>query len=77
MSNTKNHKLSDDAIAHIAKLLQMAILTGTDIVDNLRILRLVSDDDGLLRVDPEHQENLTASINKMVEQAQDGGPISE
>ena len=77
MSNTKNHKLSDDEIAHIAKLLQMAILTGTDIVDNLRTLRLVSDDDGLLKVDPEHQKNLTASINKMVEQAQSEGPFSE
>ena len=77
MSNTKNHKLSDDAIAHIAKLLQMAILTGTDIVDNLRILSLVSDDDGLLKVDPEHQKNLTSSIDKMVEQAQSGGSFNE
>jgi hypothetical protein len=77
MSDTKNHKLSDAAIAHIAKLLQMAILTGTDIVDNLRLLRLVPDDDGLLKVDPEYQKNLTASIDKMVEQAQLEGSVSE
>ena len=30
-------KLSDNAIAHIAKIVQVAILTGTDIVDNLRM----------------------------------------
>ena len=29
------YKLSDEAIAHVAKLLQVAIITGTDIVDNL------------------------------------------
>ncbi len=77
MSDTQNYKLSDEAIAHVAKLLQMAILTGTDIVDNLRLLSLVSDEDGVLKVDPEHQENLTNSINKMVADAKSGSPVSE
>ena len=77
MSDTQNYKLSDEAIAHVAKLLQMAILTGTDIVDNLRLLSLVSDEDGVLKVDPEHQENLTNSINKMVADAKSGSPASE
>ena len=77
MSDTQNYKLSDEAIAHVAKLLQMAILTGTDIVDNLRLLSLVSDEEGILKVDPEHQENLTSSIKKMVQEAQSGGPSSE
>ena len=65
MSDTQNYKLSDEAIAHVAKLLQMAILTGTDIVDNLRLLSLVSDEDGVLKVDPEHQENLTNDKNTL------------
>ena len=77
MSDTQNYKLSDEAIAHVAKLLQMAILTGTDFVDNLRLLSLVSDEDGVLKVDPEHQENLTNSINKMVADAKSGSPASE
>ena len=55
----------------------MAILTGTDIVDNLRLLSLVSDEDGVLKVDPEHQENLTNSINKMGADAKSGSPVSE
>ena len=33
-------KLNDEVIAHIAKLLQIAILSGTDIVDNLRQIQL-------------------------------------
>lgn len=32
-------KMNDDAIAMIAKLLQIAILTGTDVVDNLRTMK--------------------------------------
>ena len=33
-------KLSDDTISIIARQVQIAILTGTDVVDNLRILEL-------------------------------------
>jgi hypothetical protein len=35
-----HYKLSDETISSIAKLVQLAILTGTDVVDNLRTLRL-------------------------------------
>ena len=35
-------KLDDKVIGHIAKVLQVAIITGTDIVDNLRTLELVA-----------------------------------
>jgi len=34
----------DEIIAQIARLLQLALLTGTDIVDNLRMMRVVFDD---------------------------------
>ena len=44
MTENKNFKLSDDTIAHIAKTLQVALITGTDIVDNLRIMELVDVD---------------------------------
>ena len=37
-------KLSDEVIAHVARLLQMAILTGTDLVDHLRMIRLKTED---------------------------------
>ena len=47
MSTENEMVLTDDAIAGIAKLLQVAILTGTDIVDNLRTMRLVQVEDKL------------------------------
>lgn len=41
-------KMNDDAIAMIAKLLQIAILTGTDVVDNLRTMRFEVNDDAIV-----------------------------
>ena len=46
-------KLNDEEIAHIAKQLQLAILTGTDIIDNLRMIRL-QEKDGQLFLDQEY-----------------------
>jgi hypothetical protein len=60
------YKLTDKTIGQIAKLLQIAIITGTDIVDNLRALRLVTNDD-TLDPDPTYLENFEASISKMVD----------
>jgi len=40
--------MNDDAIAMIAKLLQIAILTGTDVVDNLRTMRFEVNDDSIV-----------------------------
>lgn len=60
-------KLHDSTIASIAKLIQMAILTGTDIIDHLRMLRLKSGEEDFLFVDEEYQEALDQSINKMLE----------
>jgi hypothetical protein len=41
-------KLSDDTIVLIARQLQVAILTGTDVVDNLRLLELEVKDGQLV-----------------------------
>ena len=38
-------RLSDEVIGQIAKLVQIAILTGTDIVDNMRMIRLTADNE--------------------------------
>ena len=62
-------KLDDSAIAHIAKALQVAIITGTDIVDNLRQIEFVSED-GSLFVDPEHSKAFNESLEKMLQDAE-------
>lgn len=61
-------KLHDSTIAHIARALQMAILTGTDIVDNLRIASFVVED-GEIFLDPEYRESFEMNINDMLTQA--------
>ena len=62
-------RMTDDSIACVAKMVQMAILTGTDVVDNLRLMRFVTDEEGQLDPDPEFVEGLEASIQKMLEEA--------
>tara|TARA_B100000674_G_C37706394_1_gene853050 strand:+ start:331 stop:546 length:216 start_codon:yes stop_codon:yes gene_type:complete len=62
-------KLTDEVIAHIAKQLQMAILTGTDIIDNLRMIKL-QEEDGQLFLDPEYVATAKENEKRMIEQAQ-------
>jgi hypothetical protein len=40
----KKMTLNDEVIGHIAKLVQLAILSGTDVVDHLRTIRLTESD---------------------------------
>ena len=42
----ENLKLNDSVIAHLAKLLQLSIITGTDIVDHMRQIRVAVEDNG-------------------------------
>ena len=60
------YKLSDNTIAQVAKLLQVALLTGTDIVDNLRTLRLTLNED-VLEPDDEYLANFESNLNKLIE----------
>jgi len=60
------YKLSDNTIAQVAKLLQIALLTGTDIVDNLRTLRLTLNGDAL-DPDAEYLASFESNLNKLIE----------
>ncbi len=66
------YRLSDSSIASIAKLLQMAILTGTDVVDNLRLIRFDSSGD-VLEPNEEFMKGFEESIQKMLETASELG----
>ena len=65
-------KLHDNCISHIAKIVQLAILTGTDIVDNLRAMEL-TDVDGLLDLNPEYIQTFEANLSKLVESIRQDG----
>ena len=59
-------KLSDEAIGNIAKMVQIAILTGTDIVDNMRMMRLVDSGDGNLVLEENYKNSFDDNINGML-----------
>jgi hypothetical protein len=63
-----NIKLNDNVIAHLVKLLQIGILTGTDVVDQFRMIRLTVEE-GELFLDKEYEENQEANIEKMLKHA--------
>ena len=66
----ENVKLNDSVIAHFVKLLQIGLLTGTDIVDHFRMVRL-SLEEGELFLSKEYETNQEENINKMLKQASD------
>lgn len=70
MSSTNEMTLSDEVIGQVAKLLQLAILTGTDIVDNLRMLRVTFDEEeGSLVLTDEYRATSEDQITKLMEEA--------
>ena len=62
-------KLDDTAIAQIVKLIQMALLTGTDIVDHLRMMILDQDDNEKLVMNEDYRKVFDESIEKMLQNA--------
>ena len=63
-----NVKLNDSVIAHFVKLLQLGLLTGTDIVDHFRMVRLNLEDDELF-LNKDYEKNQEENIEKMLTEA--------
>ena len=64
----KSYKFDDTVIATIAKTLQIALLTGTDIVDNLRQIEVQNNDDGTLGITPNYNSHFEHWVAKMLEE---------
>lgn len=74
MENTV-YKLADGSIAQIARLLQIAILTGTDVVDNLRMLRLQTNSvAGTIVPDPTYLKQFEEMLDKLASQIHTAAP---
>ena len=58
-------KFSDQLIADIARTLQIAILTGTDIVDHFRTFE-VEDEKGILKLTESSKERIEKEIESML-----------
>jgi|APGre2960657373_1045057.scaffolds.fasta_scaffold14480_3 hypothetical protein len=64
------YRLSDEVVAAIARSLQIALLTGTDIVDNLRAIRVEVEGDQLTLTDS-YREAEQNNIDKMLQLVQE------
>ena len=76
MANTFN--LDDKTIAQIAKCVQVAILTGTDVVDHLRQLQLtINEENSSITVTDEYLSTFNNNINKMIQEANEQHAATE
>jgi hypothetical protein len=67
-------RLHDKTISHIARLLQVAIITGTDVVDHMRMIRLEEtktdkDSQESLILQKEYSDIFDGTIEVMLENA--------
>ena len=68
MSNLNALKFSDEVVAQVAKSLQVAILTGTDVVDNFRQFELEVRDDKVYLTE-NYKKNFDNNVEKLVKEA--------
>ncbi len=62
----QTYKLSDSTISQIVQLIQLGILTGTDITDQMRIMRVVVDQDAqAICPDPDYLEDFNSNLERM------------
>ena len=64
-----SYKLNDNSISHIAKIVQLAILSGTDIVDHLRMMELEVENKGnALKLNESYDKAFEENIKKMIDE---------
>lgn len=66
MTEIDSYKLSDSTIGQIVKLLQIGILTGTDISDQMRTMRVVTNsEDQSVDPCPEYTKLFEENLERM------------
>ena len=63
-------QLDDSVVGHVAKILQMALITGTDIIDHMRMIRLSSKDSKLF-LEEDYQQTFDVSLENMLKNSQE------
>lgn len=64
-------KMSDEVIALVRELVQLSILTGTNIVDHLRAIQLSSTDDGFVYPTEQYINSYNAQIEELTKKAEE------
>jgi len=68
----KIYRLDDEVVAEVARSLQRALLTGTDIVDHIRAIELnVARGSNMIVLSPEYLERTQANDQRMVDEAEE------
>tara|TARA_Y100000310_G_C20509448_1_gene728084 strand:+ start:544 stop:765 length:222 start_codon:yes stop_codon:yes gene_type:complete len=67
MSDLKSYKFSDKTIAKIVQLIQLGILTGTDVSDQMRTFRIVHGKGDKLDPCPEFVKMFDENLERMQE----------
>ena len=66
----KIYRLDDEVVAEVARSLQRALLTGTDIVDHIRSIELnVGRGTDKISLTPEYLDRTQANDQRMVDEA--------
>lgn len=63
-------KFSDTTILTLVQLLQVALLTGTDIVDNFRTI-VFEENDQMLNITEDSRDVLEKNIQKMLKEVEE------
>tara|TARA_Y100000592_G_scaffold186_1_gene286 strand:+ start:51403 stop:51624 length:222 start_codon:yes stop_codon:yes gene_type:complete len=63
-------QLDDSVVGHVAKILQVALVTGTDIIDHMRMIRLTEKDTKLF-LEEDYQKTFDVSLDTMLKNAQE------
>jgi len=77
MSDTKTFTFDDTVISTIAKTLQLAILTGTNVVDNLRQIEVQQNDNGTLSITPNYNSKFEHWVAKLLEELESRQDVVE
>ena len=68
----KIYRLDDEVVAEVARSLQRALLTGTDIVDHIRTIELnVDRGSGKMVLSSEYLSRTQANDQRMVDEAEE------
>ena len=62
--------LDDSVVGHLAKLLQVALITGTDIIDHMRMVRLTTESTKLV-LEEDYKQTFDVSLDNMLKNAQE------
>ena len=63
-------RLSDEVIGHVCQMIQLSLLTGTDVVDRMRLMGLELDEKtSKLTLSPAYSERAVAEVDALSNKA--------